>query len=235
MAGLGNLRKELKLLANPKKAKLLQGFFKTGKGEYGEGDIFMGIMVPDQRNLVKKYFKDLSSEEVGDLLNSKFHEERLVALLVLVMRYEKFTDQRRLIFKFYLENYANINNWDLVDLSAPNIVGKHLLNEDKAVLYEFANSDNLWKKRISILSTFTFIRYNKFEDALKIAEILLEDKHDLIHKAVGWMLREIGKRNLEVEEDFLKKYYNKMPRTMLRYAIEKFDEVKRKKYLNGEI
>jgi 3-methyladenine DNA glycosylase AlkD len=235
MAGLGNLRKELKLLANPKKAKLLQGFFKTGKGEYGEGDIFMGIMVPDQRNLVKKYFKDLSSEEVGVLLNSKFHEERLVALLVLVMRYEKFTDQRRLIFQFYLENYSNINNWDLVDLSAPNIVGKHLLNEDKAVLYEFANSDNLWKKRIAILSTFTFIRYNKFEDALKIAEILLEDKHDLIHKAVGWMLREIGKRNLEVEENFLKKHYKKMPRTMLRYAIEKFDEVKRKKYLNGEI
>ena len=235
MAGLGNLRKEMKLLANPKKAKLLQGFFKTGKGEYGEGDIFLGIMVPDQRNLVKKYFKDLSSEEIEDLLNSKFHEERLVALLVLVMRYEKFTDQRRLIFQFYLENYANINNWDLVDLSAPNIVGKHLLNEDKAILYEFANSDNLWKKRIAILSTFTFIRYNKFEDALKIAEILLDDKHDLIHKAVGWMLREIGKRNLEVEENFLKKHYKKMPRTMLRYAIEKFEETKRKAYLSGEI
>lgn len=235
MSLLQNLRKELKYLANPKKAKLLQGFFKTGKGEYGEGDIFLGIMVPEQRELVKKYFKDLSSEEIGDLLNSKFHEERLIALLILVMRYEKFDDQRVNIFKFYLENYSNINNWDLVDLSAPNIVGKHLLYLDKAVLYDFANSDNLWKKRISILSTFTFIRHSKFKDSLKIAEILLDDKHDLIHKAVGWMLREIGKRDLGSEEEFLKKHYKKMPRTMLRYAIEKFDEVKRKKYLNGEI
>jgi len=235
MSGLKKLRKELKSLANPKKAKLLQGFFKTGKGEYGEGDIFLGITVPEQRELLKKYFKGLSSEEIGDLLNSKIHEERLIALLILVIRYEKFADQRKLIFEFYLENYANINNWDLVDLSAPNIVGKHLLNSDKSILYEFANSDSLWKKRIAILSTFTFIRYGKFADSLKITEILLDDKHDLIHKAVGWMLREIGKRDLKVEEDFLKEHYKNMPRTMLRYAIEKFEESKRKAYLNGEI
>jgi 3-methyladenine DNA glycosylase AlkD len=226
---------ELRKLANPKKAKVLQNFFKTGKGDYGEGDIFLGVVVPEQRKLVKKFYKDLTLQEVQVLLNSEIHEERLVALLVLVEKFEKNSGERKEIFDFYLGNTKKINNWDLVDLSAPKIVGKHLLNLDKAVLYEFANSDNLWKKRIAILSTFTFIRYGKFSDSLKIAEILLNDEHDLIHKAVGWMLREIGKRDLNIEEEFLKKHYKTMPRTMLRYAIEKFEEAKRKSYLNGEV
>ncbi|MEI7718324.1 MAG: DNA alkylation repair protein [archaeon] len=235
MSNLVNLRKELKSLANLEKAKILQGFFKTGKGQYGEGDVFLGIVVPIQRIVAKKHL-DLSFEDLQKLMDSKIHEERLVALMILVLRY-KITDSKDKfkIFKFYMKNYKNINNWDLVDLSAPNIVGNYLLDKKRDILYEFVNSSNLWKKRIAILSTFTFIRKNQFEDTLKISETLLDDKHDLIHKAVGWMLREVGKRNLKVEEDFLKKHYKNMPRTMLRYAIEKFEEKKRKAYLNGEI
>jgi len=235
MCGLIGLRKELISLANPVKAKILQGFFKTNKGQYGEGDVFLGIVVPEQRKLVKKYFSEFSLKDVQDLLNSKIHEERLIALLILVKKYEKCENQRKEIFEFYLKNTENINNWDLVDLSAPNIVGKYLLDKDKKLLYGLANSSNLWEKRISIISSFSFIRNKQFKDTLKISEILLNDKHDLIHKAAGWMLREVGKRDLKAEEDFLKKHYKKMPRTMLRYAIEKFPEEKRKRYLGGEI
>ena len=232
---LTSLRKELKFLANSEKAKILQGFFKTGEGQYGEGDVFLGITVPVQRSFARKYL-DLSFGDLQELLNGKIHEERLVALMILVLRYKQVSESERFeIFEFYVRNYKNINNWDLVDLSAPNIVGCYLLNKKRDVLYKFAKSNNLWKKRIAILSTFTFIRNNQFDDTLNISEIFLSDKHDLIHKAVGWMLREVGKRDLRVEEDFLKRYYKKMPRTMLRYAIEKFEEVKRKKYLNGEI
>lgn len=244
MLYLSDLRKELKSLANPKKANILQGFFKTGKDQYGEGDVLLGITVPISRGVAKKY-ADLSFENLQVLLDSKIHEERFIALMILVRRFEahagvspagqKTSDEQRDVFNFYMKNYKNINNWDLVDLSAPNIVGNYLLDKNRDILYEFAKSNNLWKKRIAILSTFTFIRKNQFEDTLKISEILLNDKHDLIHKAVGWMLREIGKRNLKVEENFLKKNYKKMPRTMLRYAIEKFEEKKRKMYLNGEI
>jgi 3-methyladenine DNA glycosylase AlkD len=231
MSELIGLRKELKSLANPEKAKILQGFFKTEKGQYGEGDFFLGIVVPVSRGVAKRYL-DLSFGDLQELMDSKIHEERFVALMILVLRY-KLADnfEKTKIFEFYMENYNNINNWDLVDLSAPNIVGNYLLDKDKKILYNFAKSSNLWKKRIAILSTFTFIRNGQFEDTLKISEILLKDEHDLIHKAVGWMLREIGKRDLKVEEDFLKKHYKKMPRTMLRYAIEKFEETKRKEYL----
>jgi len=230
-----DLRRELKSLASPEKAKLLQGFFKTGKGQYGEGDVFLGIVVPVQRSVAKKHL-ELSFGDLQKLMDSKIHEERLVALMILVLKQRKATESEKSeMFEFYMKNYDNINNWDLVDLSAPNVIGSYLIDKDKKILYEFAKSSHLWKKRISILSTFYFIKNNQFEDSLKIAEILLNDKHDLIHKAVGWMLREIGKRNLKVEEGFLKKYYKKMPRTMLRYAIEKFEEVKRKEYLNGEI
>jgi 3-methyladenine DNA glycosylase AlkD len=225
------LRKEIRKKANPQKAKLLQGFFKTGKGQYGEGDIFLGLMVPIQREIVKKY-QLLPLVDIQKLLNSKIHEERLIALLILVSQFKRGDMQKcEVIFKFYLKNAKNINNWDLVDLTAPNIVGQFLMDKDRKILYKLAKSQNLWEKRIAVLSTFTFIKYGQFKDALKIAEILLNDSHDLIHKAVGWMLREIGKRNFAVEDKFLKKYYKIMPRTMLRYAIEKFPEKKRKKYL----
>lgn len=225
------LKKEIRKKANPQKAKLLQRFFKTGKGQYGEGDIFWGIMVPIQREIVKKY-QDLSLRDIQKLLNSKIHEERLVALLILVSQFKKSdVKKRELIFNFYLKNDKNINNWDLVDLTAPNIVGQFLIDKNRKIIYKLAKSHDLWEKRIAVLSTFTFIKSHQFKDALRIAEILLKDKHDLIHKAVGWMLREIGKRNLVVEEEFLKEHYKNMPRTMLRYAIEKFSEKKRIKYL----
>lgn len=232
MSRLSELRKEMKSLANPEKAKILQGFFKTGKGQYGEGDVFLGVVVPEQRKLVKKYWNSIGPQDLQILLNSEVHEERLVALLILVKKYENSEIARQLFFDFYLENTKNINNWDLVDLSAPNIVGKFLIDKKRDVLYDLVKSSNLWEKRISIISTFSFIRAKDFKDTLRISEILLKDEHDLIHKAVGWMLREVGKRDVLVLENFLKKHYTKMPRTMLRYAIEKFDEKKRKKYLS---
>jgi len=220
-----NVRKELENLKNKEKAKILQGFFKTGKGEYGEGDVFLGISVPDSRNVSRKY-KDLEFNDIKKLLNSKEHEARLVGLLILTY---KSLDKN--VFEFYLKNIKNVNNWDLVDLTSHKIIGEYLLDKDKKILYNLAKSNNLWERRIAIVSTYAFIKENKFEDTLKISEILINDKHDLIHKAVGWMLREIGKRNFEKEEEFLNKYYKVMPRTMLRYAIEKFDEKKRKFYL----
>jgi 3-methyladenine DNA glycosylase AlkD len=225
---LEELKQELQDLRNPESAQHAQRFFKTGKGEYGEGDIFLGIKVPIQRQIAKKY--DLSFEEIQNLLNSKIHEHRLISLFILIRNKNKEG-----AFKFYLKNSKRINNWDLIDISAHRIVGDFLLDKERGILYDLAKSENLWEKRIAVLSCFAFIRNEEFKDILAIAEILLEDKHDLIHKAVGWMLREVGKRNQEVEENFLKKYYKKMPRTMLRYAIEKFEEDKRKKYLKGKI
>ena len=215
---------------NSEKAKLLQKFFKTGKGEYGEGDVFLGIVVPNQRKIAKD-FSQLDLGKIEKLLNSKIHEHRLTGLFILIDRYKKSKDKKT-EFDFYVRNIKNINNWDLVDLSAPNIIGNFLLDKNRKILYELADSKNLWERRISVLSCFAFIRERDFKDALKIAEILLKDKEDLIHKAVGWMLREIGKRNSSVEEEFLKKHYKNMPRTMLRYAIEKFPEEKRKMYLS---
>ena len=236
---LKQLRKDLRKLANPKKANILQSFFKTGKGEYGEGDVFLGITVPEQRKVAVRYnlpagkAGTLDFRNIQKLLNSKIHEERLVALLILVEQYKKVDEaNKNKIFDFYLKNTKRINNWDLVDLSAPKIVGRHLLDKDRSILYKFARSANLWERRIAILATFWFINKLQFSDALKIGEILIKDKDDLIHKAVGWMLREIGKRNQKVEEDFLKKFYKIMPRTMLRYAIERFSEDKRKFFLD---
>ncbi len=227
------LRKEIKKQANPEQAAILQRFFKTGKGEYGEGDIFYGIKVPVQRKIVKQ-FKDLSLKDLQVLILSKVHEERLIALLILVAQFKKADEtKRKRIFKFYIKNRKRINNWDLVDLSAPNIIGEYLLDKEKDLLYQFALSNNLWEKRMAILSTFTFIRNGLFEDTLAISRILLKDKHDLIHKAVGWMLREVGKRNVKVEEEFLRQHYKTMPRTMLRYAVEKFSENKRRSFLLG--
>ena len=232
---LNELRKKIKAISNPDIAKTMQWFFKTGKGDYGEGDIFTGLKVPTQRKLAQE-FRDLSLTDLKILLNSPVHEERLISLLILVDKYEKGNEQEKeVIFSFYLKNRNGINNWDLVDLSAPKIIGKHLLKKDKSLLFKFALSKNLWDRRIAVLSTYEFIRNNDFAVTLQISEVLLQDEHDLIHKAVGWMLREIGKRDLQAEEKFLKIHYNKMPRTMLRYAIEKFPETKRKKYLQGKI
>jgi len=234
MPQLANFRSDIEKATNPEKAKLLQCFFKTGKGEYGEGDIFLGITVPESRKLAIKY-KDLPLKDTESLLKSKIHEERLIALLILVHNYEKNSETRDKIFNFYLKNTEYINNWDLVDLSSHQIVGNYLSGRNRYILHKLAKSDNLWEKRISIISTAYFIKKDDFSETLKIATILLKDKHDLIHKAVGWMLREVGKRDLKTEESFLKKNYKKMPRTMLRYAIEKFPESKRLRYLKGEI
>lgn len=229
------IRKKLRGLANKEKAGVLRGFFKTGPGQYGAGDVFLGIPVPELRKCAKEA-RDTSAADAARLLRSPVHEERLLALLLLVNAYGRGDDAvKNTIYSLYLKNTRFINNWDLVDLSAPNIVGSHLLDRSRGALYELATSRDLWEKRISILSTFTFIRQNDFADTLKISKILLHDEHDLIHKAVGWMLREVGKRSRSAEEEFLKRHYRTMPRTMLRYAIERFPEGKRKKYLNGGV
>jgi 3-methyladenine DNA glycosylase AlkD len=230
-----NLLKEINSNANKEKAKLLQRFFKTGKGDYGEGDVFLGIVVPIQRKIAKNHI-NLSSSDLQELLNSKIHEHRLIALLILVDKFKKASEkEKKEIFDFYLKNTKNINNWDLVDLSSHCIVGGYLLDKDRKILHKLANSTHLWEKRIAIISTFAFIREKQFGDSIKIAEILLKDKHDLIHKAVGWMLREIGKKDAKTLEVFLKKHYRNMPRTMLRYAIEKLPEKVRKSYLAGDM
>ncbi len=225
------IKDALNKLTNPEKAKQLQRFFKTGRGEYGEGDIFLGITVPIQRTVAKQY-QAVTLNDVLDLLKSKYHEHRLVALLILILKYKKTNEtEKKHIVHLYLSNTKYINNWDLVDLSAPNILGEYFKDKDRLTLYKLAQSNNLWKKRIAIISCFTFIKNRDFEDALAIAKLLLHDTHDLIHKAVGWMLREVGKKNQQTEEEFLLTYYKTMPRTMLRYAIEKFDEKKRAYYL----
>lgn len=237
MNQLETLRSELKALTNPSKAQVLQKFFKTGKGQYGEGDIFIGITVPQSRAIAKKY-RTLPFEEIKYLLQSKIHEERLIALLILVENFKKAKKnklEQRKIFEFYLSNTNSINNWDLVDLSADKIIGEFVFNDDKSLLRQLAKSQNIWERRISIVSTFAFIKKNKFGETLAISEMLLNDEHDLIHKAVGWMLREIGKRDKTVLELFLNPRYKEMPRTMLRYSIEKFPEDVRQKYLKGEI
>lgn len=234
---LDKLIAELNSLKNSEQAKNLQRFFKTGKGDYGEGDVFLGIKVPVQRELAKKYI-DLSFKDLQDLLNSKIHEHRMIALLILTDKYKKSKKDKfkqRQIFEFYLKNTPRINNWDLVDLSAPSIVGDFSSIEGTEILKFLAKSENLWERRIAILSTHAFIKKRVFGETLSIADMLLKDEHNLIHKAVGWMLREVGKRNNEVLEIFLKERYKQMPRTMLRYAIERFPEERRKSYLKGNI
>ncbi len=230
----GNIKTDIKALENKKRAKLSSRFFKTGKGEYGEGDIFLGLTVPQQRQIAKKYQDLLNLAQLEKLLQSKIHEHRLTALVILTHQFQKGKEnKKKKIFDLYLRNYKQINSWDLIDLTAPKIIGNHLLDKPKKrkILYQLAKSKNLWKKRIAIMATFEFIRNNQFQDAINISEILLNDNHDLIHKAVGWMLREVGKKNQKIEEKFLKKHYQTMPRTMLRYSIEKFEEEKRQFYL----
>ncbi|MCD4701030.1 MAG: DNA alkylation repair protein [Candidatus Aegiribacteria sp.] len=232
---INEISRELRVFAEPERARIHQRFFKTGRGEYGEGDKFLGIRVPYIRKLVRK-FRDLSLADTEKLLHSRWHEERLFALLILVDSFKRGGGElRENIYNLYMSSTQWINNWDLVDLSAPHIPGAWLYDRDRRSLYGFAESNDLWKKRIAIISTQYFIRRNDFSDALAISEKLINDNHDLIHKAVGWMLREIGKRNLEAEEKFLRKHYKNMPRTMLRYAIERFPEERRQKYLKGVI
>jgi 3-methyladenine DNA glycosylase AlkD len=227
------LKQSLREIANPETAEHSMRFFKTGKGEYGEGDKFLGIRVPVLRQHAKRY-RNIALTEIKRLLQSSFHEERLCALIILVDKFSKGAEKEKTdIFNFYLDSIKYINNWDLVDSSAHYIVGAYLENSSRDILYKMAESDNLWERRIAILSTFHLIKNNKFKDALNISEILLGDKEDLIHKAVGWMLREIGKRDISAEKGFLDKHYRDMPRTMLRYAIEKFNKTERQKYLSG--
>lgn len=222
---------KLRTTADPEIAEHSQRFFKTGPGEYGEGDKFLGIRVPDIRKIARK-FKQLSLEETEQLLQSEFHEERLCALIILSNRAKKAdSEEQKAIFDLYLQNTRFVNNWDLVDTSAEDIVGRYLGDKDRNVLYKLAKSDDLWERRIAVISTFHFIKNGDFDDTLEIAERLLNDKHDLIHKAVGWMLREIGKRDLKTEEEFLDQHAKNMPRTMLRYAIKIFPKEKRQKYL----
>ncbi len=231
---LMELLREMEKARDHKKARILQGFFKTEKGQYGEGDIFLGITVPKSREIAKKY-SGLNLPTIEKLMKSKIHEHRLVSLLILVEKFKNADDKGKGdIFNFYIKNSKRVNNWDLVDLTAPKIVGEFLQNKDKEIIYEFAKSKNLWQKRISIVSTYTFIKNKQFQDAFRISEIHLQDEHDLMHKAVGWMLREIGKLDENALLDFLKKHYEEIPRTTLRYSIERFPESKRKKMLKGE-
>ena len=229
-------REEIRALANKEIAQHSLRFFKTDKGEYGHGDLFLGVRAPKIRLIAKKHI-DISITDMKTLICSKYHEERFLGLIILVNKYAKTKDKknRNQLYKIYVSSFKYINNWNLVDVTCPHVTGKHLIDKDRTILYKWAKSEDLWTKRIAMVSTFSFIRKNDLEGTFKIAEILLHDEHDLIHKAVGWMLREAGKRDIKKEETFLKKYYKTMPRTMLRYAIEKFPETKRQKYLKGTI
>lgn len=232
---LRRLQADVRKYSDKERSKILQRFFKTGPGEYAEGDIFLGIQVPLLRGLARQY-QDLSLHETLRLLRSRIHEERLVSLLILILRYRNAdASGKERIYRAYLGNTAYINNWDLVDVTAKHIIGDFLNDKDRTPLYELARSDSVWERRIAILATFHFIEHNDFEDTLKIGAILISDRHDLIHKAVGWMLREVGKKDAAAEERFLKRYCAIMPRTMLRYAIERFPESKRQAYLRGAV
>jgi 3-methyladenine DNA glycosylase AlkD len=223
--------------ANPEKALILQRFFKTKPGEYGEGDVFIGISVPIQRKIAKQYYKQIDAKSLLVLLQSPIHEYRLTALFILVLQYThaQTDDEKETLIGIYLSNTQYVNNWDLVDSSAYNLLGKHLYTQSRSILYQLAHSTDLWEQRIAIITTYYFIRQRDFEDTLHIARILLHHPHDLIHKAVGWMIREIGNRDYETAYAFLVEHYAQMPRTMLRYAIERFDEPVRLAFLKGEI
>ena len=231
------VREDLDKYADAEKAAFLPRFFKAFPGGYGEGDLFIGVSVPNQRRIARNYYKEFTLKNLEELIGDPIHECRLTAIFILVLKYRKAKTEgeREELVKFYLDNLPSINNWDLVDSSAYKILGPHLMNKDRSLLYRLSQSGDLWQERISIIATLHFIRNNSFEDTLRLAEIMLEHKHDLIHKAVGWMLREIGNRDFNVEYEFLKVHYKKMPRTMLRYAIEKFEPGLRKKFLAGLI
>jgi len=225
------IKKKLRKYSNKKKAAILQRFFKTGPGEYAEGDVFIGATVPCVRKVAEEY-EDIGMDDIARIIRSPIHEERMLALLILVSKFKSARKlDRKKIYEFYLDSTIFINNWDLVDLTAHHIVGDFLKDKDKDILYKLAGSGGLWERRISIVATFCYIKESNFKETLKIAQMLINDRADLIHKAVGWMLREVGKRDKTILESFLNKNYKRMPRTTLRYAIEKFPESKRQRYL----
>jgi 3-methyladenine DNA glycosylase AlkD len=228
---------ELQALGSEEKAAGAARFFKTGKGEYGEGDVFLGVSVPDQRKLAGKYREMLSLEDLAVMLDSRLHEVRLTTVFILVEKFRlaQTDEERQAVVNAYLDNLHGTNNWDLVDSSAHKILGPWLMDRDRSLLYEMAGSGELWQQRIAVITTFHFIRQRQYDDTLKLAVLLMDHPHDLIHKAVGWMLREVGKLDYQVAFDFLKAYYREMPRTMLRYAIERFDPETRQMFLKGEV
>lgn len=228
-----SLKREVRDLANPAIAAHSKRYFKTGPGEYGEGDAFLGLRMPTLRSLVKKY-AELDHTDALQLLKSEWHEERLLGVLLLISSYERGDQKmKERIHRAYLKNTKRINNWDLVDSSAPQIVGAHLTPQNVALLVDLAKSRNLWERRIAMIATQHFIRNREFRPTLIVAELLIDDKEDLIHKAVGWMLREVGNKDRAVLDLFLSKHYPRMPRTMLRYAIERYPAIQRKAYLTG--
>jgi 3-methyladenine DNA glycosylase AlkD len=236
LSTISDIKHSLESYHDFQKAEKAPKFFQAHKGGYGEGDQFLGVAVPDQRKVAKKFWKEISSKELESLLNDPIHEVRLSAIFMLVEKYKKAKkEEKQFWVDMYLKNLNGVNNWDLVDSSADKILGNWLLDKDRTLLYDLANSGDLWRERISIVATYEFIRKGDYEDTYKIAEILLNHPHDLIHKAVGWMLKEMGKRSPEAEEVFLVKFYEKMPRTMLRYAVEKMGEKRRQAYLKGTI
>ncbi len=237
MTLIEQIKKALADASSDDKAQFLQGFFKTGSGQYGEGDRFIGVKVPEQRKVARHFYQSASPDDIQALLQSPVHEHRLTALLILTLQFEKARNEavQKNIVEVYLHNLPYVNNWDLVDTSAPYILGAYLYDKPKDLLYTFAKSGHLWKQRIAIISTFYFIKKGDYKDALAFAKILLSHPHDLIHKATGWMLREVGNRDKDVEIDFLVRHYHTMPRTMLRYAIEKLDETTRQQFLKGTI
>lgn len=228
------VKKELEKYSSKGKKEVFVRFFKTGKGQYGEGDMFWGITVPNIRDVAKRYFKDISFEEVKGLIESEIHEIRLTGYIILTYKYERGDkEEKERVYEFYINNLNGCNNWDIVDLSCSKIIGNYLVDNlgKRDILYTLVKSKNLWEQRISIVSTYSFIKNNDFKDTLKISKILLSHKHDLIHKAVGWMLREVGKKDIDVLREFLNENIKDMPRTTLRYAIERMDKKERDRYL----
>jgi 3-methyladenine DNA glycosylase AlkD len=230
------IKEQLEKVATPEKRDFLPYFFKTGKGEYGEGDKFLGVVVPDIRKIAKAN-KGVAIDEIGKLIEDEFHECRMCALLILIEQFKSAKEEsgKKQIVEFYLAHTQHINNWDLVDLSCRDIIGAYLLGkDDHSLLYRLAGSDILWEQRIAVVSTYTFIKHNDFADILRLSEMFLVHKHDLMHKAVGWMLREAGKMDKQVLITFLGKHYKQMPRTMLRYAIEKLSPEERAYYMKKD-
>lgn len=226
------LEQKLQELSDKKIAEHSKKFFKTGKGEYGEGDLFLGIRVPALRKLAKEFYF-LERNSLSKLITSPWHEKRLLGFLIIVLKYQKEKKISHEWYDFYLKHFEYINNWDLVDTTCYKIIGAELFDKNRDILKRWAKSDHLWTRRISMMSTFYFIQRNEFDDTLYLAKILRNDQEDLIQKVVGWMLREVGKRDKKSEDKFLRKYYHQMPRVMLRYAIEKYPEGERKKILQG--